>query len=493
MKDPIKKKKLKKILSIVIPPVLLIVIAIIVYNAGLNRNTERINQLKAIDGVTSVKEISQFSGIFDEKYIVTFEQPLDWSNPSVGTFPQRVEVAVNNDADINVMDTDGGCLPDVEKKLHLHFEKPTELVADFNGSYVHVEHRFFGKSRPADMSNTETEYWEYNTAENAANDYHYIYTSLRSVLGEKWISTGSGRGGMMTNVYAYYYPEDMLVYVPYAAPFPDGLDDSRFYDFIYLTVGDEAYGEEAGKDMRHVVTAFQVEAMKYKSELLPEYEKQISKSSYHFQDSVKTDVLYDLNVLEFAARIWEKGKYYEKAYGVIEMPENTDKKLEVKRKSVLALLLKVLDPQEWSTNSSNWPYYVDAATTYGQYRYNFFYLQKALEEEGLSDTLSVTQDMQTDFIRNMVFTPEQKEAFTYDGTFMNNLVSSLDTTTAKHLMIYGATDPWGSMGITNETENVIIYIHPRAGQNVLINSMPDELKTEVLDTLSEWTGVEYRQ
>ena len=65
----------------------------------------------------------------------------------------------------------------------------------------------------------------------------------------------------------------MLVYLAYVAPCSDGLDDERFYDNVYNTIGNEAFGEEQAKNYRDMILAFQVEAMRYKNDLMPKYEK----------------------------------------------------------------------------------------------------------------------------------------------------------------------------------------------------------------------------
>ena len=87
-----KKKKKSFLTVLLVLAVLLGVPAVFLYNKGYARNKERIAQLSAIDGVTEVKELWKMSVFFSEKYLVTFEQPLDWSDPSKGSFPQRVEL-----------------------------------------------------------------------------------------------------------------------------------------------------------------------------------------------------------------------------------------------------------------------------------------------------------------------------------------------------------------------------------------------------------------
>ena len=131
----------------------------------------------------------------------------------------------------------------------------THLITK-SGNYFNIEHRFFGESRPADMSNSDTKYWEYHTPENAANDYHKIFTTLAPVFGERWVSVGTSRGGLMTNVYAKYFPDDMMAYIPYVAPCSDGLDGDSMYRFVYEEIGDVAVCFKATGDRELVRYSF---------------------------------------------------------------------------------------------------------------------------------------------------------------------------------------------------------------------------------------------
>ena len=110
--------------------------------------------LAGLDGVTNVEAIDvSGSKQFAEKYIVTFEQPLNHKDPSAGTFPQRVEVGIVPDAKTNVMETDGYLLVDQA----IATDDAHELCTMFSGNYIHVEHRFFGQSRPASLTNDGTD------------------------------------------------------------------------------------------------------------------------------------------------------------------------------------------------------------------------------------------------------------------------------------------------------------------------------------------------
>ena len=464
--------------------------------------------IEKLDGVTGVKVIEPAEGavLFSERYLVTFEQPLDWNDPSVGTFEQRVAVDLCDGAEINVMETQGYCLadytvPESEREAMnvLGMDLAPEMLSLVTkcGNYINVEHRFFGASRPADMSNTDTKYWEYHTPENAANDYHRIYTALAPLLGERWVSVGTSRGGLMTNIYAKYYPGDMDVYIPYVAPCSDGIDNDNMYRFVYEEAGNDTFGKEKAEEYRGIVTAFQVELMKYKEMILPNYSAYIEESGLHYQNGSEDFArLYDLNVLEFAVQSWQyKSKQnFDALKAILDMPEDTNEQKNERITELYQTLLNTQRPEDWSYDTSAWPYYVNTATYYGQYLYDFSYLREALEKAGVENTLSVSPEEDKEIPWSIVFTPEQREAFVYDGTFRKELTDDMKTTQAKHLMIFGATDPWFSQAVPEEitasNENIRRFVNPDYPHDATISNMPEDTKNEIVSLLKEWLSAE---
>lgn len=339
------------------------------------------------------------------------------------------------------------------------------------------------------MSNSDTRYWEYHTAENAAKDYHRIYLVLSPLLGDPWAATGSSRGGQMTNVYAYYFPEDMSFFAPYVAPCFTGPEDSRFYPFLYTEIGNDVFGPEEAQQLRGLILDFQTELMKDKALLLPVYEMTARQAmNCVFPGQVSIDQIYDLNVLEFAVQFWQYQMVsFDEIRAILDLPDSTPEETQAKAQAAFELLIRVQAPVDWSSNFVAWPYYVNAATTYGQYHYDFSYLRKALAEKGLEDTLSVTEEMETGLLWNLVFTEAQRAAFVYDGSFAASLTASEHTTDAKLLMVFGAADPWFSLRIPEtDNPNVAVFVHPTAAHNASISSMPEEIRNEAAGLLKEW-------
>lgn len=453
-------------------------------------------KLSQAEGVLSVEAIplNASAQFFSEKYLVVFEQPLDWERPEKGVFPQRVEIGLRTAAQATVLETNGYSLPDqfpgaTGTLADLGRDDAPEIARLLGANYVNVEHRFFGKSRPADMSNSDTRYWEYHTAKNAAKDYHRIYLALSPLLGDAWAATGSSRGGQMTNVYAYFFPEDMRLYASYVAPCSSGPEDPRFYPFLYTEIGNDAFGPEQAKAMRNLVLDFQVELMKNKAALLPVYEMTARQAmNCVFQGELSIDQIYDLNVLEFAVQFWQYQQIsFDALREILNMPSSTPEETQAKAEAEFNMLMQVQAPVDWSSNFVAWPYYVNAATTYGQYHYDFSYLRKALTAAGLEDTLSVTEDMEDGLLWKLVFTDAQRDAFVYDGSFAASLAAFEDTTSAKLLMVFGAADPWISLRFPEtDNPNVAIFIHPTAAHGANISTLPKDMRNEPISVLTDW-------
>ena len=79
--------------------------------------TELYDKLIALKGVVSVEELEK--GFFEERYAVTFDQPLDHKNPSKGLFEQRFVVA------------------------HAGFDRPTVIVTEgYGGARRDIDRAF---------------------------------------------------------------------------------------------------------------------------------------------------------------------------------------------------------------------------------------------------------------------------------------------------------------------------------------------------------------
>ena len=455
--------------------------------------SETAQAIAALDGVVSVEPIDvSNSKAFTDKFVVTIEQPLDHSNPSAGTFPQRVEIGLVDGARANIMETEGYLLLD----QLFPTDDAHELCNDVQGNYIHVEHRFFGGSVPDGLSRDAVEGWQYMTSANAAADYHNIYETLSQVLDGPWAATGTSRGGEICTVYAYYYPDDMKVYIPYVAPFSSGREDARMYDFVYTQIGNEKYGEEKAQEYRDLVAAFQAEMMKNKDALAPALWQLCAGQGATYRENVTEGMLFDMVVLEAGTQEWQMNQEvssnpqidisFEGMRNLLAMPDTNDEEHQAKLQQELVFLFTLGSPTDWSVNGLAWPYYVGAAKEYGQYHYGFAYLREVCEKAGLGDVLTIKDADIDNIVFNMVLTPEQNEAFAYDGTFYEGVTQWVDTTGAKVVYIYGNSDPWYSMRMHDtDNPNVKIYTNNQKPHTVRITDFDEATMKEIVGFVND--------
>ena len=202
--------------------------------------------------------------------------------------------------------------------------------------------------------------------------------------------------------------------------------------------------------------------MKNKDALAPALKELCEEQGSVYREYVTEGNLFDLAVAELAVQEWQSNQEtssnpdmdvsFEGMKSVLAMPEGTDSEKSAKLEAELQFLLVLASPTDWAANHPAWPYYVGAASQYGQYHYDFSYLRRACEAAGLGDVLTVKPEDEENFVFKMVFTPEQQQAFAYDGAFYEGVTKWIDTSEAKIMFIYGNSDPWYSLRM-HDTDN----------------------------------------
>ena len=161
-----------------------------------------------------------------------FEQPIDHKNPAAGTFSQYCVLHYKGSKHTTVLHTHGYSIT-TSKNAKV---RQLELAKILDANYLAVEHRYYYRSivglteedtiKGIPSTKVQNEYWKYNTAEQSTADLHNIVTALKEsgYFDGKWVSSGVSKNGILTALYAYFYPNDMDVYVPFCAPFCDGAE-----------------------------------------------------------------------------------------------------------------------------------------------------------------------------------------------------------------------------------------------------------------------------
>lgn len=186
--------------------------------------------LKEIEGVSDIKEEKDEDGNSVTSFY--FKQPIDHKNPAAGTFVQYCVLHYKGSKHTTVMHTHGYSIT-TSKNAKV---RQLELAKILDANYLAVEHRYYYRSiiglteedtiKGIPSTKVQNEYWKYNTAEQSTADLHNIVTALKKsgYFDGKWVSSGVSKNGILTALYAYFYPNDMDVYVPFCAPFCDGAE-----------------------------------------------------------------------------------------------------------------------------------------------------------------------------------------------------------------------------------------------------------------------------
>ena len=441
--------------------------------------TDRISQL---DRVVAVEKRGNGTSSIG-KYYVIFEMPLDWGDPSKGSFYLRSTFSYKDDTSPNTFLCNGYMMYD----MLIDYEYRNDVSTRYDTNELECEHRFYGASVPKGLSNTSPEYWEYLTAENAAADFHHIITEFKKLLSGKWIFTGGSKGGQLTMFHSLFYPDDCAVYLPVVAP--GGVSDEApgFFDFIYNEIGNDAYGEAQAAEYRKLVLDFQVEAMKLKPVLADRYYQDGLQQGNVFTDFTTPEILYDMSVLDFATQLWQYYQNFSAVKKVLDLDHSSDEFIE----GVYKLILEGNPPMTWAINGEYFAYYVQAATQNGEHDHDFSYIRERLKEEGLEDLLTITEDMEKGILFRMVFTPEMLDHFTYDQSLYNELVKWSHTTKNLVIMVYGGADVWYSMRLPDVTDNpnVHTYVAKEFSHIATIAYLPANEQTEIDNLVMDALGI----
>lgn len=98
-------------------------------------NFEKLAQIKNVVKIEKRTAVSHF----DENYEIWFEQPIDYSDASKGTFRQKVFLGFENDTLPVFVELQG---------YGIYTERSGELANHYQANQLTIEHRYFNNSRP---------------------------------------------------------------------------------------------------------------------------------------------------------------------------------------------------------------------------------------------------------------------------------------------------------------------------------------------------------
>lgn len=404
-------------------------------------------QLCALDCVSEVQPLE--TTCFKEKYVLKMEQQVDWKTSAKGTFGERIFVGMKGLDKPTVIVTEGYS---ASYGLNPGYEE--ELSRLFDANVVLCEYRYFSQSVPVPTN------WDYMTVDNSLADYHHVRQVFGQLFKGKWISTGISKGGQTTMFYRATYPDDVDVSVSYVAPLNRAVEDGRHEKFLAKKVGT--------KEERKVICQAMQELMRRKPELMKLFHAYCEENDYQFLMS-EEDV-YDYCVLEFPFALWQWGT------PVSSIPELTsDEDDEV----WFDCLMKVSSPDYFAYPSQYMPFDVQAAKELGYYGYS---LKPIKKWTSLKSTKGYLKKM---------WLPDSLRKYDFDPALYKRTVKYLKKEDPKHIFIYGEIDPWSSSGVCTwlnckKKKNMRVYVQPRGSHKARINNMPERMKTEIINRLTNW-------
>ena len=397
-----------------------------------------------ISAISAIKEIRPLeTSEFSEKYVTYFTQPLDHRHPEKGSFRQRVIVSHAGFDRPTVIVTEG-----YGAAYALRPQYREELSKLLNANMIFVEYRYFLESTP------EPKDWQYLTAENSADDLHAIPTAFKSIYPGKWIATGISKGGQTTLLYRTFYPDDVVISVPYVAPLCYGVEDGRHEPFLHKV---------STPENRKKIEDFQLEALKRKATLLPRFEKYCTEKNYSFRAPIEE--IYDYSVLEYSFALWQWGT------PISSIPATTASDDEI-----FSHLLAISEPGYFTADSPNASFFVQAARELGYYGYDVQPFKQYLSIQSSEGYL------------HRLMLPEELKDMPFDKTLSKKITKFLKKQDPKMIFIYGQNDPWTAAGVTwlKNKKNIHVFIQPNGSHLARINTLPEAEKAKVMELINEW-------
>lgn len=371
-------------------------------------------------------------GTYKECLEFLYIQPVDHYNPSGPTFYQRVRLFYAGPNTNTVLHTAGYSL---SENMEMGF-----VSLSLKGGYnlVEVEHRYFYGSDP---SGIDPNYTYFNAVQESA-DLHDVTTSLKKVLGGKWIATGCSKNGITTALYANHYPNDMDVYVPFDAPFCIGRKDSRIAEYLNNKIGTS--------EQRQKLYNSQVMALDRMDEIAAYiYQKGEGKGSSEipsaklesYRDSVK------IGVLARFYQMWTS-QAVDKWINLVPQKENssTISTDSLYRYYYKYMFEKDIPDMPLDSYTLTYPYYIQAWLELGFFS-DELYLSRFDPKYELNPEKH-GRDLKNELTKEDFAKIGSRE---FNSATMHNVVKFINNTGGtKMVMVYGANDYWTGAGVKKE-------------------------------------------
>ncbi|MFF8509893.1 aminopeptidase [Streptomyces sp. NPDC015492] len=409
-----------------------------------SQSTDIKDRILAIPGMSLIEE-KPYAGY--RYFVLNYKQPIDHRRPWAGTFDQRISVLHKDTSRPTVFRTSGYSLSTTPSRA-----EPTRIV---DGNQVSMEYRFFTPSRPQPADWSKLDIWQ------AASDQHRIFTALKKIYGQKWLSTGASKGGMTATYFERFYPNDMDGVVAYVAPNDVVNKEDSAYDRFFATVGT--------KECRDRLNGMQREALLRRGPLEAKYKAWAESEGATFHTIGTLDKAFEAVVLDFVWGFWQ---YYG---------EDVCDQIPDARTASDDTVYETIDAYSgWSAYTDQGlepytPYYYQAATELGSPDIKQPHL-KGLSRYGYQPA------------RNFV---PREIPMKFKPHAMRDVDDWVRKNANRMLFVYGGNDPWGSekFHLGKSARDSYVYVAPGANHGANVDGLVEAERNNATARILAWAGV----
>lgn len=366
------------------------------------------------------------------------QQTLDHTNPSKGSFPQKILLYHKGFKKPNILVTEGY---NVSDRIY-----EASLILDAN--QFSVEYRFFANSKPPTID------WTLLNQKQALADLNSIQTKLAGLYKKAWIATGISKGGTTTALYSLSYPKNIKASIAYVAPFPLAQEDPRTVVHYQTKVGTP--------ECRMKVREFQRSVLIHRLELKQLLAEMEQQDGVVFE--IDKDRVIDFAAMEYPFSFWQWG------FGCQDIPDK-----QASAKQIFEHIEEVIDFNYYDKTSCTefLPAYFQFMTEYGYYGF---------DTTGISDLLINKQ------LSNLEFCPKNAN-LTYHGDYMKSMHEKATHESHNIIYIYGGLDTWTSCAVNPDPQsNALKFVKFNGGHRTRIRDFGESDKQLILKALKKWTA-----
>ncbi|MDF3297614.1 S28 family serine protease [Streptomyces tropicalis] len=415
-------------------------------HAASRADTDIKDRLLAIPGMSLVEE-KPYAGY--RYFVLTYTQPVDHSDPSRGTFQQRITVLHKGVDRPTVFYTGGYNVSTTPSR-----REPTQIV---DGNQVSMEYRFFTPSRPDPAD------WSTLDIQQAAADQHRIFRALKTVYPDRWIATGGSKGGMTATYYKRFYPHDMDGVVAYVAPNDVVNDEDSAYDRFFTAVGTQ--------ECRDRLNAVQREALVRREPLEKKYARYAADNGYTFTTVGSLDRAYEAVVLDYVWGFWQYSLLKDCDTVPADARTATDQAIWDSVETISGFSAYTDQGLEPYT-----PYYYQAGTQLGAPTIHFPAIEKNLIRYGYQPP------------RNFV---PRSIPMRFQPWVMRDVDTWVRHQAQHMLFVYGQNDPWGSerFRLGHGARDSYVFTAPGMNHGANVAGLVPDQKALATARILQWAGV----